>query len=651
MTVFTNARGALCAALMFLLSGLPALAGVHHDLEVVLDPAARRVEVIDRVTVTPGAASAMRLPAPMVLAEATAGGRTLPVRRLSGGTVVPVPERGGELVLRYTATLPPFAPEGRGPAAGEDGVYLPGGAWIASSDGEPPTWRLTVRVPDPYVAVATGALVEEQAGGGYRAVFAEARPVEEPSLFAGAWTIAERRHGSLRLRTYFHPEQAPLSDGFLDDVAAAIDGFSARIGPYPFAGFAVVSAPLPVGLGFPALTYIGRRVLPLPFVRGQSLAHEVLHTWWGNGVRVAYDQGNWAEGLTTLMADHDLTAARDPAAARSMRLDWLRDYAALPAERDAPLTAFRSRTHAAGQIVGYNKAAFLFHMLRGEIGEDAFTAGLGRFWKAQAFREAGWSELRRAFEGAAGRDLGRFFAQWLERPGAPALRLESADADGNAVTLTLSQAQEGPPHAVTVPVSVRTDAGTGTHRVPLDGRTVTVTLRTDAPPLEVAVDPGFDLFRRLAPGEAPPILRDTLLDPAARLVIAAQGEAAQAARALAARLFEGEPREVQSGRTDPSAPLVVIGTADAVAEAARHLSLPPAPDGLAGRGTARVWAARTGDGRAVLTIAGADAAALAALLRPLPHYGRQSWLVFDGARAVERGVWEPAATPLRRALK
>jgi len=23
----------------------------------------------------------------------------------------------------------------------------------------------------------------------------------------------------------------------------------------------------------------------------------------------------------------------------------------------------------------------------------------------------------------------------------------------------------------------------------------------------------------------------------------------------------------------------------------------------------------------------------------LPHYGRQSYLVFDGARAVERGVW------------
>ena len=34
-----------------------------------------------------------------------------------------------------------------------------------------------------------------------------------------------------------------------------------------------------------------------------------------------------------------------------------------------------------------------------------------------------------------------------------------------------------------------------------------------------------------------------------------------------------------------------------------------------------------------------DAAALLALQRPLPHYGAQSFLVFEGAHAVTRGVW------------
>ena len=38
---------------------------------------------------------------------------------------------------------------------------------------------------------------------------------------------------------------------------------------------------------------------------------------------------------------------------------------------------------------------------------------------------------------------------------------------------------------------------------------------------------------------------------------------------------------------------------------------------------------------------------IAALARPLPHYGRMGYLVFDGARAVEHGNWPAGAGPLR----
>jgi len=39
-------------------------------------------------------------------------------------------------------------------------------------------------------------------------------------------------------------------------------------------------------------------------------------------------------------------------------------------------------------------------------------------------------------------------------------------------------------------------------------------------------------------------------------------------------------------------------------------------------------------------VAAKDAAALQAVARPLPHYGSQSWLVFEGGRVLARGVWE-----------
>ena len=57
-------------------------------------------------------------------------------------------------------------------------------------------------------------------------------------------------------------------------------------------------------------------------------------------------------------------------------------------------------------------------------------------------------------------------------------------------------------------------------------------------------------------------------------------------------------------------------------------------------GSARVWTVHRDRRPALAVIAATDAAALSALQRPLPHYGSQSWLVFDGSRVSARGVWE-----------
>ncbi|MFL7902486.1 M1 family metallopeptidase [Azospirillum argentinense] len=641
----------LLLALCGILAAAPGwAAGLHHDLTVTLDPAARRLEVEDRLRLPAGTHRLMLAPG-LTVGEALLDGKSVAVR--GNALPVTVPEGGGELRLRYAGTLPPLTPESRGSGGGAEGAYLPAGTgWIPTPENTEtsPSWRLSVRVPAPFVAVATGRLVEEiRDGAGYTATFAEDRSVEEPSLFAGAWQVTERMHNGLRLRTYFHPEQAPLAEEYLDLSARTIDAQAARIGAYPFAGFAILSAPLPVGLGFPGLTYIGRQVMPLPFIRAQSLPHEILHNWWGNGVRVGGDgnwPGNWSEGLTTFMADYAAAEARGEDVAQAMRLDWLRDYAALPAERDSALTDFRAKVHDAAQIVGYGKAAMLFHMLRAEIGSDAFDAGIRRFWEDKRFQDAGWDDLRRAFEASSGRHLKAFFEQWLTRVGAPTLELAGAKADGDGVALTLRQGE--PTYGLTVPVEVRTVAGTERHTIRLDGREATVTIPTAAAPRALAVDPGFGLFRRLAPGEAPPTLRDVTLDHAATTVIAtADGPAAEAARALAERLADGKPRIAAAERSDPAAPLAVIGTAGEVDRLLARLGLPPAPDSLKGRGTARVWTARTPQGRPLLAVAADDAAALQALLRPLPHYGRQSWLVFEGARAVDRGVWPAGDSPLR----
>lgn len=122
---------------------------------------------------------------------------------------------------------------------------------------------------------------------------------------------------------------------------------------------------------------------------------------------------------------------------------------------------------------------------------------------------AGW-------EAVSGEDLSRFFAAWLERPGAPELALSRvvgvaatpAGDGGFALELELAQTQKEEPYPLEVPVEVTVEGEVEARvlTVPLEGRTATVDAVVPARPLRLAVDPDFDLFRRLDPREVPPSL-------------------------------------------------------------------------------------------------------------------------------------------------
>ena len=227
----------------------------------------------------------------------------------------------------------------------------------------------------------------------------------------------------------------------------------------------------------------------------RSLAHEVLHAWWGNGVAVDYEHGNWSEALTTFMADYALAEESGEGAAREMRRRWLADFATLPAEQARPVKDFVARDHAASQVIGYNKGAMLFLMLRDEIGSQAFRAGIQRFWMNQQFRVAAWSDLRDAFEGAAERPLDAFFRQWLERPDAPQLTLHGAERGDGTVDFTLMQSD--PPYLLNVPVEIQTILGIEHPVVRLDTGERHYSLKSAARVTALRIDPDYRLFRRL----------------------------------------------------------------------------------------------------------------------------------------------------------
>ena len=649
---------AALATVALIATGTAVAAPARFDFTITIDPVARTLLGEGSIALPPGQATTLSLASGFVAETMQLEGRTLPLGtaadrqtwRVDAGTdarVVSVRWSGTlaalDATMQHRDTLGDLRP-----ASSAGGTFLPATTnWHPMIDAMPASYRVTLLLPPGQRGLVPGRLLSEtDDAAGYRAVFEFAQVIDGIDLMAGPYRIDERTvqlagDRSVRLRTYFTQALADLAPGYLDSVAGYLAQYDDRIGAYPYTEFSVVSSPTPTGFGMPTLTYLGADVLRLPFIRTTSLGHEVLHNWWGNGVFPDYGSGNWSEGLTTFMADYEFKRREGEAPARAMRLAWLRDFSALPAAGDTPLAAFTSRTHGASQIVGYNKAAMVFSMLRDLIGEAAFDQGLRTFWSAQRFRVASWDDLRHAFEQASNRDLAPFFTQWIQRPGAPVLRIAEAwrEPTGNSWRVQLRIAQPLPSFAVSAPVRIRTEIGEQMQSVDVRGPATTATLTVDARPLEIALDPDTRVMRRLAPGEAPPILRDVMVNARTALAILDPDPAyGEAARQLADAITDQPPKPIRPDDDVPTSPLIVIGTAAQIAAWIEQHGLAPIDATLPQRGSARVWLAR-GREASIAFIEAGDAATLKSLMRALPHYGGQSWLVFENGRAVERGVW------------
>ncbi|MBL8473049.1 MAG: M1 family peptidase [Rhodocyclaceae bacterium] len=642
-------------------------APVALDFDLHLDPAARRLSARGTLVVRAAAGASLVL------------GRQFRLKGILDGRPLAAPQVGQDgqvwtlpacapcrLSVEWSGDLapPPDSASqretlGELPAmADPQGGFLPAGSlWypsvFAGKEVLLASHRISVRVPPGQRALVAGdTRSEREDAHGYTATYEQDAGGELFDLVAGPYKVRQRDIDAaggrkLRIATWFHADIDELSDGYLDAVQTYLARYEALIGPYPGDAFRIVSSPLPTGFGMPGYTYLGVRVLRLPFIKSTSLGHEVLHNWWGNGVYPDYARGNWSEGLTTFMADYAYKEDAGEEAARAMRLAWLRDLAAVPAGDAFPLTQFTARSHGASQIIGYHKAALVFFMLRDILGRDVFERGLRRFWQQKQHQVAGWDDLRAAWQQESRRDLQPWFKQWLTRADLPRLRLAGARPlrEGARHALEIDLEQQAPAYVLDVPLAVTTAAGSLRTTLRIDAPRARLRLDLPAAAQEVTLDPDFRLARALVRGEAPPILRQVLIDAATQVVTLGDAPTQAAATRLARALLDPAPH-AQAGAAASGRPRLVIGSTTVVESWLATQKLPPRPTQVAG-GDMAAWALQTGDGGGLAVVAARDAAALDAALRALPHYGAQSWVVMEGGRVKTRGNWEGRPQSLR----
>ena len=645
------------------------------DLDVSLDPAARTISVSADIT-TDATVLNFYLANNFVVQSVELDGATIPTNRtvLEGSQHFqidfPDAQQTRTVTVRYHGKL--FALDTSLsheetlqilPAmSSTDGAYLPGNAgWYPIPDSAF-TYRLKIAVPQGQVAVAPGKPSDETLANGVRtATFTMNWPVEQLDVMAGAWTVREREikvgDAAIRIRTYFGSSEAALADSYLDATERFIRRYAARIGPYPYSIFSVVSSPIPTGFGMPTLTYLGNQVLAYPFIRDISLGHEILHSWWGTGVRVDPIRGNWAEGLTTFMADYAFREDEGPQGAMRMRHGWLRDYAALPPGAEQPLSSFRERHHTASATIGYGKSAMMFFVLRKRIGKEAFLKGIRAFWQKYQHASASFDNLREAFEQASGQSLAAFFDQWLDRVGAPRLAISRARMSGNGKSeVKFEISQDANPYDLSVPLRLFVDEATVDTRVHLTEAAQEMSIPVAKPASAMQIDPQFEVWRRLAASEAPPILRDLIAAKSVQVVVPGKPPGKDAnTKHIAATdvvrmvlaLAEGTVTAVgPAQQTEANTPLIIAGGKAAVTGYLKEHAMAPRPAEVTA-GVVEVWTMQAA-GRKVAVIA-IDAGAennqeLSNLGERLRHFGSYGWISIAADGKADHGNW-PIESP------
>jgi len=681
----------------------PLLPSVHHEIEVRLEPTRQTLRVTDHITLPAESGTELMFYLHAGLdprVETSAGEARLEKIGDDGFNAryrLKLPASTRRFSLAYQGRLhhaleSSAVEQSRGfrDSVGlidERGSFLSAASlWYPQfEDFSYLTFDLEVDLPAGWRAVSQGRQLERaEVADGVRERWTEARPQQEIYLIAAQFTKYHETFGTdsraLEAQVFLRAPDQRLAAKYLDATASYLRMYEKLLGPYPYAKFALVENFWETGFGMPSFTLLGPKVIRLPFIINSSYPHEILHNWWGNGVYVDYATGNWSEGLTAYLADHLIKQQQGQAVAyRQQTLQKYRDYAA--AGRDFALAEFRGRHSPATEAVGYGKTLMLFHMLRNEIGDDAFRNGLQRLYREYRFKTAAFSDLERVFAETAGRPLGKFFAQWVERAGAPELVLSqpraTSDETGFRLEFTLAQRQAGPPYALEVPIAITLDGATRAlqQTVSMTARVQRYAIELPRRPIRLDVDPQFDLFRKLAPEETPAAF--TRLFGARELVVVLPHSATNEMKSAWQTFARG------LGNTGPSVEIVwddqietlpteravaVLGWAnrfagemqDALALEGVEFADEQVKIGLTQTsrlGRAFAWIthsdddARAGVPRAWIT---ADlAAALPGLGRKLPHYHKYSYLAFSGDEPQNslKGRWDISDSPLTAVLK
>ena len=321
--------------------------------------------------------------------------------------------------------------------------------------------------------------------------------------------------------------------------AFAIRWLSAYTGtPFPWVryGHAVVHRFMWGGMENATLTTISDRVLMDAEVQrvedvddvDSLVVHELAHQWYGDLMTMKGWSDIWLnESFATYLEARGSAAFVAQAAGESEadaldlhlwgnRADYLEEDGSR--YRRALVTNRWVDAYELFDRVAYEKGSLVLHHLAAVLGEERFRAGLALYTTRHAHDLVETADLRQALEDSSGDALDWFFAQWVERPGHPVLKVRVRhDAGRGLLLVDVEQVGAGPDANAfwRLPTTIAWATATGVERRAVDLTTAREQLVLPCPDAVrwVALDPDGRLLAEWDEGDDVTALIARATDP------------------------------------------------------------------------------------------------------------------------------------------
>lgn len=308
-----------------------------------------------------------------------------------------------------------------------------------------------------------------------------------------------RDDGCIAVSTWLFPESAAQGAGSFRRAVEMLDFFTDLVGPFPYEKLAHVQSATRFGgmENSSAIFYSQQGVASGRDMEG-TVSHETAHQWFGDSVTEEDWSHLWlSEGFATYFGALFFEHTDGPEALRSRMADAAATYLA-SADTARPVVDDRADLFGMLNRNSYQKGGLVLHMLRREVGDEAFFGAVREYYERYRDATADTDDFRGVVEEVSGRDLGVFFRQWLHEPGFPVLSVTTrADDEGLAVDIRQTQTSPAPRFQIPIDVEVSWDGGSARETVHSTGEMVTLRVPGAPADARVELDPdGWLLHRR-----------------------------------------------------------------------------------------------------------------------------------------------------------